>query len=144
MAESFLDRIKKGEILILDGAMGTQLQNLGIEAGGCGDRWNLEAPDKVKAVHKAYLDAGSDIVISNTFGSTTLRLRHYDLQDKMYEINKTGGELARSVLPDDKHYVFGDVGPSAEILEGSGLKFLVARDLSDAARLVATQVSGTT
>ncbi len=120
MAESFLDRIKEGETLILDGAMGTQLQNLGIEAGGCGDRWNLEAPDKVKAVHKAYLDAGSDIVITNTFGSTTLRLQHYDLQDKMYEINKSGGKLARSVLPDNRHYVFGDVGPSAEIMEASG------------------------
>jgi 5-methyltetrahydrofolate--homocysteine methyltransferase len=117
---TFLDRLNNGEILLLDGAMGTQLQKLGLEAGGCGDKFNLIAPEKVQSVHKAYLEAGSDIIITNTFGSSTLRLRHYDLQDKMYEINKAGAELARAILPDDKHYVFGDVGPSGEILETSG------------------------
>jgi len=117
---SFLNRIKNGEVLILDGAMGTQLQKLGLEAGGCGDHFNLTAPEKVQEVHKAYLNAGSDIILTNTFGSSTLRLRHYELQDKMYEINKAGAELARAILPDDQHYVFGDVGPSGEILETSG------------------------
>ncbi len=117
---SFLNRVKNGEVLILDGAMGTQLQKLGLEAGGCGDHFNLTAPEKVQEVHKAYLNAGSDIILTNTFGSSTLRLRHYELQDKMYEINKAGAELARAILPDDQHYVFGDVGPSGEILETSG------------------------
>jgi 5-methyltetrahydrofolate--homocysteine methyltransferase len=120
MAKSFIDRIKNGEILVLDGAMGTELQQRGLEPGGCGDRWNIEAPEKVQEVHKAYLDAGSDIIISNTFGSNPYRLKHYDLQDKTYEINKAGAELARRILPDENHYVFGDIGPSGEIMEASG------------------------
>lgn len=116
----FLERLKRGEVLILDGAMGTQLQLAGLESGGCGDIWNIEEPEKVQAIHRTYLNAGSDIVLTNTFGSNSLRLRHYDLQDRCLEINRAGGQIARNVLPDNQHYVFGDIGPSGEILETSG------------------------
>ena len=67
------------KVLLCDGAMGTMLQAAGLEGGGCGEAWNVEHPDRVKAIQKQYADAGSDCIITNTFGGSRFRLALHEI-----------------------------------------------------------------
>jgi 5-methyltetrahydrofolate--homocysteine methyltransferase len=109
----------KTRVLLSDGAMGTQLQLAGIEPGGCGEYWNLIEPEKVLAIQRAYAAAGSDCIITNTFGGCPFTLRRHGHYDKAYEINKAGAELARRALG-ERGWVLGDVGPFGGFLEPLG------------------------
>src|SRR6185295_15552920 len=99
-----LKRILSERILVIDGAMGTQIQNRNLTAGdfggaeyeGCNEYLNLTRPDVIQSIHEAYLEAGADIVETNTFGSTPLVLAEYALQDKALEISREGARLARA------------------------------------------------
>lgn len=106
-------------VLLGDGAMGTQLQKAGLEAGGCGDAWNLSHPERVAAIQQRYADAGSDCLITNTFGSNRFVLGRYDLESKVYDINRAGAEIARRVMGPGR-YVLGDIGPFGGMLEPLG------------------------
>ena len=81
-----LDRLKR-EVLLLDGSMGALLQARGLPRGYARDLWNLEKPDVILDVHKEYVKAGSDIILTNTFGSSRLRLAEYGAENKLKEIN---------------------------------------------------------
>lgn len=105
--------------LVCDGAMGTQLQALGLAPGECGMRWNTEAPQHVRAVHQRYLDAGADLLTTNTFSGTSLALAGHGLETRMAELNRAGAELARSVAG-DRAFVLGDMGPFGGLLEPYG------------------------
>ena len=115
MAHSIIERLKGNTTLISDGAWGTLLQEQGLEPGVCPESWNLINPEKVSKVAKAYLDAGSDLVETNSFGASSFKLAHYGLKDQAFEINRKAAELSRAVAGDDK-IVIGSVGPTGIIL----------------------------
>lgn len=113
--------LSERKIVLLDSAMGTRLQELGLDSGNeCGELWNLgENRAKVEQVHRENIEAGSDIVTTNTFGANTLKMAHYGLVDKILEINKSAAEAAVSAAS-GRALVAGDFGPTGEILDQWG------------------------
>ena len=105
--------------LLCDGATGTQLQSLGLRPGECCERWVLDHPDRVSFVHQCYLDAGADLLTTNTFGGSALSLAAHGLGDRAPEINRAAARLARDVAG-DRAWVLGDIGPFGGILEPFG------------------------
>jgi methionine synthase I (cobalamin-dependent) len=119
MAEvSLRERIRQGTFL-LDGAMGTQLIARDIEPGRCNDYLNIEQPDTIFEIHRSYFQAGSDAVITNTFGANKFALARHGLSDKVREINIAGAQIARKAAGEDK-YVLGNIGPSGDFLKSLG------------------------
>lgn len=110
MDKSFLEAVSEGPI-VLDGAMGTQLYERGIFINKCFDAANLTNPDLVVAVHEAYLDAGANVLTTNTFAANTIKLKRHGLEDQVAEINRHGVELARRAA-DQRAYVAGSIGPT--------------------------------
>ena len=120
-------------ILVIDGAMGTQLQDRDLTAAdfggeiyeGCNEHLVLTRPDVIKDVHLAYLHAGADIVETDTFGATDIVLAEYGLQDQVFEINKRAVEIARSACaaaatPDKPRWVAGSMGPTTRTISVTG------------------------
>ncbi len=108
-------------VLILDGAMGTMLQERGLKAGGCPELMNLESPQVVSGVHQEYAAAGAQVIVANTFGGTRSKLEHYGLQQQVYEINARGMELARKALTDaNQDFAAGSIGPTGRFIEPVG------------------------
>ncbi len=119
MAERDLrTRIQEG-LFVLDGAMGTQLFARGAEPGKCNDWLNVESPAMVIDIHRAYLEAGSDAVLTNTFGANRYALARHGCADRVSEINKAGVQVAREAAGDAR-YVLGDIGPTGDFLEPLG------------------------
>jgi 5-methyltetrahydrofolate--homocysteine methyltransferase len=114
-----LERLAAGETLVSDGATGTYLQEHGLEPGGCPERFNLEQPEIVRGMARAYFDAGSDMVLTNSFGGSRFMLKKYGLGDRVAEVNRLAAELARSAAPPG-HFVLGSIGPTGEFLQPSG------------------------
>ncbi len=106
--------------LLGDGAMGTQLQQAGLEPGGCGEAWNIDHPDRVLAIQRRYVEAGSDCLITNTFGASRIMLERHDEQDRTVEINRAGVEIARRAFGDGVGFVLGDIGPFGGLMEPYG------------------------
>ncbi|MDR1010353.1 MAG: homocysteine S-methyltransferase family protein [Opitutaceae bacterium] len=102
-----------------DGATGTQLQVLGLQSGECCERWVTDHPDRVRHVHQRYLDAGADLLTTNTFGGTTLALAAHGLDTRAAGINRAAARLAREVAG-ERAWVLGDMGPFGGILEPYG------------------------
>ena len=92
-----LERLQSESVLLLDGAMGTELFTRGLVSGGSPDAWNVEAPERVQDVHKAYVDAGSNIILTNSFGGTRYRLKLHNMQDRVVELNRAAAQNARVV-----------------------------------------------
>ncbi|MBA7654699.1 Bifunctional homocysteine S-methyltransferase/5,10-methylenetetrahydrofolate reductase [subsurface metagenome] len=115
---SLKERISEG-LFLLDGAMGTELIARGIEAGKCNDYLNIESADIVSDIQRAYIEAGSDAVITNTFGANKYALARHGLDDKVKNINTAGAQIARRAAGKEK-YVLGDIGPSGDFLEPLG------------------------
>ena len=113
--KSLLKEIQKGKILISDGAWGTFLHELGLAVGECPEIWNVTHRDKVLSIAKSYIEAGADMVLTNSFGAHPLRLKHYDLQDRAFELNQTAAEISREAAGED-HFVLGSIGPSGAII----------------------------
>lgn len=114
-----LDRLAAGDTLIFDGATGTYLQNNGLEPGGSPELMNAANPEVIKGMAQHYFDAGSDIVLTNTFGGNKFMLDRYDAGDRLFELNRLGAEHARSVAPEGK-FVAGSIGPTGEFIEPLG------------------------
>ncbi len=111
-----------GNNLVGDGAMGTALQDAGLIDGGAPELWNVDHPDRVAAILKRYADAGAHFLTTNTFGGTRPRLAMHGLEDRVHELNKAAAEVAREVANSSEAlFVFGDVGPSGELMEPMGL-----------------------
>lgn len=106
--------------VLLDGGMGTLLQDSGLEDGVPGELWNLENPDAVRAAHAAYAEAGARLLTTNTFGGTRPRLDLHGLGDRVGEVNRTAAQLARSVADERGLLVAGDLGPTGELLAPLG------------------------
>ena len=118
--QSILDRISNGEMLVSDGATGTFLQQNGLEPGGCPEEFNVSHPEVVQRMAKSYFDAGSDMVLTNSFGGTKFRQTHYGFGDKVDEFNRLAAEHAKSQSKPGT-FVCGSVGPSGEFLEPLGI-----------------------
>ncbi len=116
---SILDRLARGDVLISDGATGTYLQQHGLEAGGCPEEFNASHPEVVKGMARAYFDAGSDMVLTNSFGGSRFMQKKYGYGDRVSEFNRLAAEHACSQVPAGR-YVVGSVGPTGEFLEPLG------------------------
>ncbi|MGB9692580.1 MAG: homocysteine S-methyltransferase family protein [Candidatus Sumerlaeaceae bacterium] len=119
MRKSFLNAVAEGQILVCDGAAGTELQRRGLPFGLCGDIWNLDNPTAVAEVHRSYVAARADILLTNTFSTNRYRLAHFGLSNKVRDIATAAVEIARrSACP--QNYILGDIGPLGEFLEPIG------------------------
>ena len=105
--------------LVCDGAMGTQLMARGLASGECGERWNVERPEDVEAIHRAYRDAGCDLLTTNTFGGTSAALERHGLAERVAKLNLAGAQVARRAAG-DQCLVLGDIGPFGGFLEPVG------------------------
>ena len=108
-------------VLASDGAMGTQLQEIGLTDGGAPELWNVEHPEKIEEVLEAYAAAGARFITTNTFGATHGRLALHGLETRVHELNKAGAEIAKRVA--SRHpgtFVMGDVGPSGDLMDPMG------------------------
>jgi len=119
MARVGLRKKMSGDLLLLDGAMGTELLARRADAGGCNERLNIESRDTVLAVHRAYLEAGSDAVLTNTFGANRFLLGRHGLAGQVGRLNAAGAEVAREAAGEER-YVLGDIGPSGDFLQPVG------------------------
>ncbi|WP_394892545.1 betaine--homocysteine S-methyltransferase [Mesorhizobium sp. AaZ16] len=109
-------------VLLADGATGTNLFAMGLEAGEAPELWNETAPEKITALHQNFVDAGADIILTNSFGGTRHRLKLHHAQDRVHELNKRAAEIARAVADKAgrKVIVAGSVGPTGELLQPLG------------------------
>ena len=105
---------------LLDGGMGTLLQESGLDDGGSGELWNVERPEVIAAIHEAYAEAGARILTTNTFGGTRPRLAMHGLADRVHELNQAGAEIATAVARRHGVLVAGDLGPTGELLAPLG------------------------
>ena len=106
--------------LLGDGAMGTQLQLAGLEPGGCGEAWNVDDPDRVLKIQRQYVAAGSECLITNTFGGCRIMLDRHDNGQRVREINGAGARIAREAFGDREGFVIGDIGPFGGLMEPYG------------------------
>jgi 5-methyltetrahydrofolate--homocysteine methyltransferase len=106
--------------LLGDGAMGTQLMIAGLEQGNCGEAWNLTQPERVLAIQRRYAEAGSDCILTNTFGGCRIMLNRHGNAGSVAEINRAGVEIARRAFGDRNGYVIGDIGPFGGLLQPYG------------------------
>jgi len=155
-SRSLIEELTAAGPVITDGAWGTQLQERGLPVGACPDEWNLSHPAEVEAVARSYVEAGSQIILTNTFGANRLMLARHDLADKVAEVNRAGVEISRRAAG-DRARVFASMGPSgvvlmmgkttadevqdafaeqAEALAGAGADAVVLESFSDPAEIV--------
>jgi 5-methyltetrahydrofolate--homocysteine methyltransferase len=109
------------QTLVADGAMGTMLQERGLDDGSAPELWNVQKPSEIEAVLEAYAAAGARFITTNTFGGTRGRLALHGLEMRVEELNRAGAEIARRVA--DRHpgtFVMGDIGPSGDLMEPMG------------------------
>ncbi|MBU1027043.1 MAG: homocysteine S-methyltransferase family protein [Candidatus Margulisbacteria bacterium] len=114
----FLEELNK-RILVMDGAMGTQLMERGVRPEDCFDAQNLKNSESVLSVHKAYVEAGADIIETNTFGANRIKLADYKLDNKVHEINVAAAKLARKAIG-SKGFVCGSIGPLGKMIDPLG------------------------
>lgn len=119
MRQTLLEAIRE-RVLLGDGAMGTQLQYAGLEPGGCGEAWNIDQPGRLLEIQKAYVDAGSDCLLTNTFGGCRIMLERHDRGGEVRAINQAGVELARTAFGGRPGFVLGDIGPFGGLMEPYG------------------------
>ena len=112
---TILDRLARGDLLISDGATGSYLQQHGL-GDGDPEEWNATHPEVVQAMAKGYFDAGSDMVLTNTFGGTSLRQSHYGFGDRIGEFNRLAAQHARSQAREGQ-FVVGSVGPTGIVID---------------------------
>jgi len=116
---SFLDRLERGDVLIADGATGTTCQHMGLPLGVAPEEWVLTDPDRIIALHQGFAAAGSDLVLTCTFGGTSIRLAEGPASGRASELNRRAAELAREAVGPDI-LVAGSLGPTGQLCEPLG------------------------
>lgn len=135
-SRSLSDLVADGVVLV-DGGMGTLLQDMGLDDGGSGELWNLDRPDAVRDAHRAYAEAGARVLTTNTFGGTRPRLEMHGLADRVHEVNEAGARLARKEADRVGALVAGDLGPTGELMAPLG-----TLEPADVQELFAAQLRG--
>jgi len=120
---NFLKILQEKDHILADGATGTNLFEMGLEAGNPPETWNLDYKERVRSLHQGFVDAGSDLFLTNSFGGTSYRLKLHNLESRVFELNKAAGTLAREVVDraDRLVIVAGSMGPTGEMIEPHGL-----------------------
>src|SRR6516165_707413 len=119
MKKTLLDAIKERPLLG-DGAMGTQLMLAGLEQGACGEAWNLTHPERVLAIQRRYAEAGSDCILTNTFGGSGIMLNRHGHAGDVAAVNRAAVEIAREAFGGRPGFVIGDIGPFGGLMEPYG------------------------
>ncbi|MGD0339146.1 MAG: homocysteine S-methyltransferase family protein [Bacteroidota bacterium] len=112
---SLLAALKNGKILVSDGAWGTFLHQRGLPPGECPELWNITHRDDVFAIAKSYIDAGADMILTNSFGGSPLKLEHYGLKNRAEELNEVAAAISRDAAG-ESHLVLGSIGPTGAVL----------------------------
>jgi len=122
MTNKLLTLLDQKPVLLLDGATGTNLFGMGLQSGDSPEFWNVDHPDRIAKHYRSFIDAGSDVVLTNTFGGTSYRLKLHDGQDRVAELNTGAAQiLSREVEKSGREVVIaGSMGPTGEILEPAG------------------------
>ena len=122
MTSKFEQKVNSSEWLLTDGATGTNLFDMGLMSGDAPELWNEEYPEKITKLHKDAVDAGSDIFLTNSFGSNALRLKLHNCGNRAFDLSKISAEIARDVADTYNRAVFvaGSVGPTGEIMQPIG------------------------
>jgi 5-methyltetrahydrofolate--homocysteine methyltransferase len=110
-----LDKIAGGKVLVSDGAWGTFLHQKGLKADECPESWNLQRPDDVLEIASSYVEAGADIVLTNSFGASPLKLEGYGLEAQTIELNRSAAELSKKAAG-DRALVMGSMGPTGKMV----------------------------
>lgn len=113
--KSLLEILNNRKVLVSDGAWGTLLHQSGLQPGECPELWNITHRDEVYAIAKSYIDAGADIILTNSFGGSPVKLEHYGLQERAFELNEAAGFISREAAGPEK-FVLGSIGPTGKIL----------------------------
>jgi 5-methyltetrahydrofolate--homocysteine methyltransferase len=119
----FKQLLASESIVLLDGAMGTMLMQAGLESGAPPEEWNVLYPERVQAVHRGYVQSGSRLILTNSFGGNRFRLKLHGLQDRVQELNRAAAQNARQVADTAQLLVAvgGSMGPTGELLEPMGV-----------------------
>lgn len=119
---SFLDRLHAGQVLVADGATGTNLQQRGLARGVSSERWVLENPEQIVALHRDFIEAGSDLILTSTFGATTIRLEQSGLAERAAEVNRQAVALARRAASQAgaDTLVAASIGPTGHLIKPLG------------------------
>jgi 5-methyltetrahydrofolate--homocysteine methyltransferase len=115
----FANLLAERQVVVADGATGTNYQARGLEIGTAPEEWLFEAPERVVDVHRAFVDAGSELILTNTFGATPLRLQHTPLAGRVHDVNVRAVELAREAAG-ERALVAGSLGPTGHLFEPLG------------------------
>jgi 5-methyltetrahydrofolate--homocysteine methyltransferase len=119
MANSFTERLNAGEVLVADGATGTNLQAMGLPPGTTPEEWVFDQPDRIRALQRSFVEAGSDLILTCTFGGTRIRLKESRYADRVAELNRRAVELAREAA--GGHALLGgSMGPLGSLLKPFG------------------------
>ena len=118
--KSLLESLKLKSILVSDGAWGTLLHQRGLQPGECPELWNVTHHDEVFAIAKSYIDAGADIILTNSFGGSPTKLEYYNLQGRTAELNEAAAIISREAAGSN-HFVMGSIGPTGKILMMGGI-----------------------
>ncbi len=114
--------LDSADTVVLDGAMGTMLFAAGLVSGASPEEWNVSHPDRIRAVHRRYIESGARIVLTNSFGGTRYRLKLHNLQDRVFELNRAAARNVRAEADAAPHLVLvaGSMGPTGELLTPMG------------------------
>lgn len=116
-----LESLLKSIPVVSDGGWGTEFQKLGLAPGECPDRWNLDHPDRVEQVARSYVDAGSRVILTNTFGANRVVLERQGLDGKVAELNRAGAALSRKAAG-ERAVVFASVGPTGKMVSAGEIE----------------------
>jgi 5-methyltetrahydrofolate--homocysteine methyltransferase len=119
MNSSLSAYLAEGKTLIADGATGTMLMAAGLDPGTPPEAWNIEFPDRITTLHQSYLTAGSQIILTNTFGGSRIKLAKRNVGERAYEFNLAAARIARETAA-GRAYVAGDIGPTGELMQPLG------------------------